>query len=271
MATEKRLEGKVALVTGGASGIGAETARVFGEHGAAVIVTDVNDELGENVAKEISDAGANAAYHHLDTSQEHEWEKVLPDVVSQFGRLDVLVNAAGRSGRMADGTAPPLVQGLPLDNWESVMSVNATGVFLGTKHAVAPMREAGGGSIINIVSIYSILGSDSNASYHASKGAARAFTKAAAVHCAHYKIRVNGVYPGFITTAMTKEVHAHPLYGGARLEATPMAEFGMPRDIALGCLYLASDDSRFVTGSELVIDGGVTATALKTSLLQQDI
>lgn len=266
MAENKRLEGKVALITGGASGIGAETVRVFGEQGACVLVTDISDAQGETVAKEITDLGGDASYMHLDTSQEEQWKKVFPETVSRYGRIDILVNAAGRSGRMADGTSPPRVDSLPLDNWEEVMSVNSTGVFLGTKHAVAPMREAGGGSIINIVSIYSMLGADASASYHASKGSARAFTKAAAIQCAPYKIRVNGVYPGFITTAMTKEVHAHPVYGGTRLESTPMAEFGMPRDIALGCLYLASDDSRFVTGSELVIDGGVTAAALKTNL-----
>ena len=271
MAAERRLEGKAALVTGGASGIGAETARVFAEHGASVTVTDVNDELGRSVVKEITDSGGTAAYDHLDTSREDEWTSVIPEAVSRYGRLDILVNAAGMSGRLADGSPAPRVEALPLDNWNAVMSVNATGVFLGTKHAIGPMREVGGGSIINIVSIYSMLGSDSSAIYHASKGAARTFTKTAAVQCAPYKIRVNGVYPGFIDTGMTKEVHAHPLHGGARLEATPLAEFGQPRDIALGCLYLASDDSRFVTGSELVIDGGVTATALKTSLLQQDI
>lgn len=271
MAGDKRLEGKAALITGGASGIGAETARVFAEHGASVTVTDINDTLGEAVAKEIVDAGGTAAYQHLDSSQEKEWEKVIPEAAARYGRLDILVNAGGISGRLADGSPAPRVEALPLDNWNSVMAVNATGVFLGTKHAVAPMREAGGGSIINVVSIYSMLGSDSSAIYHSSKGAARAFTKAAAVQCAPYKIRVNGVYPGFIDTGMTKEVHAHPLYGGARLEATPLAEFGQPRDIALGCLYLASDDSRFVTGSELVIDGGVTSTALKSSLLQQEM
>ena len=180
MAADKRLEGKVALVTGAASGIGAETARVFAKHGASVTVTDVNDALGETVAKEIMDAGGTASYRHLDTSQEAEWEIALSDAVSRYGRLDTLVNAAGMSGRLADGSPAPRVESLPLDNWNKVMSVNATGVFLGTKHAVAPMREAGGGSIINIVSIYGLLGSDSSAIYHASKGAARTFTKAAA-------------------------------------------------------------------------------------------
>ena len=266
MASERRLEGKAAFVTGGASGIGAETARVFGEHGASVTVADVNDAGGEAVAKEIVDAGGAAAYRHLDTSREAEWEKAVAEAVARHGRLDVLVNAAGVSGRMPDGATPPRADSLPLENWETVMCVNATGVFLGVKHAAAPMREAGGGAIVNIVSIYALLGSDSSAAYHASKGAARSLTKAAAIQLAPYGIRVNGIYPGFITTAMTREVHAHPLHGGVRLEATPLAEFGRPRDIALGCLYLASDDARFVTGSELVIDGGVTATALKSSL-----
>ena len=270
MASEKRLEGKTAFVTGGASGIGAETARVFGEHGASVTVADVNDAGGEAVAKEIVDAGGMAAYRHLDTSREAEWEKAVAEAVARYGRLDVLVNAAGISGRMPDGSTPPRVDSLPLENWEKVMSVNATGVFLGIKHAAASMREAGGGSIVNIVSIYALLGSDSNAGYHASKGAARSLTKAAAIQLAPCKIRVNGIYPGFIDTDMTREVHAHPLHGGVRLEATPLAEFGRPRDIALGCLYLASDDARFVTGSELVIDGGVTAAALKSSIHGED-
>lgn len=266
MASDRRLEGKAAFVTGGASGIGAETARVFGEHGASVTVADVDDAGGEAVAKEIVDAGGAAAYRHLDTSAEAEWEKAVAEAVARYGRLDVLVNAAGVSGRMPDGATPPRADSLPLENWETVMSVNATGVFLGVKHAAAPMREAGGGAIVNIVSIYALLGSDSNAAYHASKGAARSLTRAAAIQLAPYGIRVNGIYPGFIDTAMTREVHAHPLHGGVRLEATPLAEFGRPRDIALGCLYLASDDARFVTGSELVIDGGVTATALKTNI-----
>ena len=270
MASEKRLEGKAAFVTGGASGIGAETARVFGEHGASVTVTDIDDAGGEAVAKEIVGAGGMAAYRHLDTSRETEWEKAIAEAVARYGRLDVLVNAAGISGRMPDDPTSPRVDDLTLETWERVMSVNATGVFLGAKHVVAPMRDAGGGSIVNIVSIYGMVGSDSNASYHASKGAVRSLTRAAAIQYAPYKIRVNGVYPGFIDTDMTKEVHAHPLHGGVRLEATPLAEFGQPRDIALGCLYLASDDARFVTGSELVIDGGVTATALKTNLHRED-
>ena len=270
MASEKRLESKVAFVTGGASGIGAETARVFGEHGASVTVTDVNDAGGEAVAQEIVDAGGAAAYRRLDTSREAEWEKAIAEAAARHGHLDILVNAAGISGRMPDDPAAPRVDDLPLETWERVMSVNATGVFLGLKHAVAPMRDAGGGSIVNIVSIYALLGSDSNAGYHASKGAAMSLTRAAAIQLAPCNIRVNGVCPGFIDTGMTKEVHAHSLYGKARLEATPLAEFGSPRDVALGCLYLASDDARFVTGSELIIDGGVTATALKTNLHHED-
>lgn len=271
MTIEKRLDGKVALISGGASGIGAETARIFSKHGALVIVTDVNNTDGEAVVKEITKTGGNASYQTLDSSSEDDWGAAVSLVKSQHGRLDILVNSGGISGRLADGSPAPRVEALPLDNWNKVMAVNATGVFMGTKAVIELMRESGGGSVINIVSIYGMLGSDSSAAYHSSKGAARAFTKAAAVQCAPFKIRVNGVYPGFIDSGMTKEVHAHPLYGRARLDATPLSEFGTPRDIALGCLYLASDDSRFVTGSELVIDGGVTSTALKSSLFQQEV
>jgi NAD(P)-dependent dehydrogenase (short-subunit alcohol dehydrogenase family) len=180
-------------------------------------------------------------------------------VQERFGRLDIMLNAAGVSGRGADGATSPRVENLDIANWNHVMAVNATGVFLGTKHAIGPMLAAGGGSIINISSIYGIVGSINSASYHASKGAVRTFTKAAAAQYAAQGIRVNSVHPGFVDTPMTQPIHDDPERAGSRLAQTPAGHFGQPIDIAHGCLFLASDESRWMTGAELVIDGGMTA------------
>ena len=259
MTVGKRLEGKVAMITGGASGIGAASARLFAEHGAGVAIADLNDNLGRQVADEISAAGGAALYRHLDTSSEDEWRETMEAVLERFGRLDIMLNAAGVSGRGPDGATSPPVADLGLDNWNHVMAVNATGVFLGTKHAIGPMLAAGGGSIINISSIYGIVGSINSASYHASKGAVRTFTKAAAAQYAVQGIRVNSVHPGFVDTPMTQPIHDDPERSGPRLAQTPAGRFGQPIDIAHGCLFLASDESRWMTGAELVIDGGMTA------------
>ena len=259
MTVGKRLEGKVAMITGGASGIGAASARLFAEHGAGVAIADLNDNLGRQVADEVSAAGGSALYRHLDTSVEDEWIEVMKAVQERFGRLDIMLNAAGVSGRGADGATSPRVENLDIANWNHVMAVNATGVFLGTKHAIGPMLAAGGGSIINISSIYGIVGSINSASYHASKGAVRTFTKAAAAQYAAQGIRVNSVHPGFVDTPMTQPIHDDPERAGSRLAQTPAGHFGQPIDIAHGCLFLASDESRWMTGAELVIDGGMTA------------
>lgn len=259
MTVGRRLEGKVAMITGGASGIGAASARLFAEHGAGVAIADLNDNLGRQVADEISAAGGSALYRHLDTSEEDEWIEVMKAVQERFGRLDIMLNAAGVSGRGADGATSPRVEKLDIANWNHVMAVNATGVFLGTKHAIGPMLAAGGGSIINISSIYGIVGSINSASYHASKGAVRTFTKAAAAQYAAQGVRVNSVHPGFVDTPMTQPIHDDPERAGPRLAQTPAGHFGQPIDIAHGCLFLASDESRWMTGAELVIDGGMTA------------
>ena len=259
MTVGRRLEGKVAMITGGASGIGAASARLFAEHGAGVAIADLNDNLGRQVADEISAAGGQALYRHLDTSEEDEWIEVMKSVLERFGRLDIMLNAAGVSGRGADGATSPRVEKLDIANWNHVMAVNATGVFLGTKHAIGPMLAAGGGSIINISSIYGIVGSINSASYHASKGAVRTFTKAAAAQYAAQGVRVNSVHPGFVDTPMTQPIHDDPARAGPRLAQTPAGHFGQPIDIACGCLFLASDESRWMTGAELVIDGGMTA------------
>ncbi len=259
MTVARRLDGKVAMITGGASGIGAASARLFAEHGAAVAIADINDNLGLSVARQLEEAGGAASYIHLDTVDEEEWRQAIRALLERFGRLDIMLNAAGVSGRMPDGSAAPRVGEADLANWNRVMDVNATGVFLGTKHAIEPMRAAGGGSIINISSIYGIVGSVHNAAYHASKGAVRTFSKSAAAQYAGEGIRVNSVHPGFVDTPMTERVHRDPELARPRLDQTPLGRFGQPIDIAQGCLFLASDESRWMTGAELVIDGGMTA------------
>jgi NAD(P)-dependent dehydrogenase (short-subunit alcohol dehydrogenase family) len=261
----KRLENKVAIVSGGASGIGAETARTFAAHGASVMVADVQDVLGQSVVDEITDAGGTAMYRTLDVADEAAWEAVVGATVEAYGALHVLGNIAGISGRdpnmrvQTSGTAGPKLEDQTLEQWNRVMEINSTGVFLGTKAAIPHMREAGGGSIINISSICGIVGSHANAGYHASKGAVRIFSKAAAVQYASDKIRVNSVHPGFVDTPMTKPGHSNNKVARVRMEATLLGRFGRPSDIAMGCLYLASDEASWVTGSELVIDGGLTA------------
>lgn len=259
MAVGKRLEGKVAMITGGASGIGAASARLFAEHGAAVAIADINDNLGPRVVEEIEAAGGSAMYVHLDTASEDEWREAMAAVAERFSRLDIMLNSAGVSGRLPDGSAAPRVGEANLENWNHVMAVNATGVFLGTKYAIEAMLKAGGGSVINISSIYGIVGSEHNAAYHASKGAVRTFSKSAAAQYAKEGIRVNSVHPGFVDSPMTQPVHSDPARSAPRLAQTPMGCYGQPIDIANGCLFLASDESRWMTGAELVIDGGMTA------------
>ena len=261
----QRLTGKVAIVTGGASGIGAETARMFALHGAKVLLTDMNAALGQSMAKAITDQGGIASFETQDVRSETQWGKIAADAEKVYGRIDILCNIAGISGRdpklniQTSLTAGPRLAEQTLEQWNNVMEINATGVFLGTKAVIPAMQRAGGGSIINISSICGIVGSHANAAYHASKGAVRIFSKAAAIQYAPEKIRVNSVHPGFVDTPMTKPGHSNPDVARKRLEVTPLGRFGTPADIAAGCLYLASDEASWVTGSELVIDGGMTA------------
>jgi NAD(P)-dependent dehydrogenase (short-subunit alcohol dehydrogenase family) len=254
MATGTRLEGKVAIVTGGASGIGAETARVFAGEGATVIVCDVNEASGQAVADEINATGGSAIFRTLEVTDEAQWAERVGEAEELYGRVDVLTNIAGVSGRdprqnvQPTLTAGGLLEDQSLEKWHEVMEVNATGTFLGTKAVIAPMRRTGGGSIVNISSICGIVGSFANAAYHASKGAVRIFSKSVAIQYAGDGIRVNSVHPGFVDTPMTAPGHANPEVAQKRLDATPLGRFGTPRD-----------DSSWVTGSELVIDGGMTA------------
>ncbi len=266
MSLGQRLPGKVAIVTGGASGIGAETARVFALHGARVVLCDMQDDPGQQVAGEITASGGAAEYRTLDVCKEDQWIALAADVEKKYGRIDILGNIAGISGRPAGMTvqASGVMTGMALheqtlESWNRIMEVNSTGVFLGTKSVIPAMRRAGGGSIVNISSICGIVGSFANAAYHASKGAVRIFSKSAALQYAKDQIRVNSVHPGFVDTPMARPGLLGNESGKARMDATPLGRFGKPSDIALGCLYLASDDAAWVTGSELVIDGGMTA------------
>ena len=265
METGQRLSGKVAVVTGGASGIGAETARVFAAQGASIVVCDLNAAAGQAVAEEIGAGGGTAIFRPLEVTDEEQWAALIAETEDSHGKIDVLTNIAGISGRDTQQniqtglTAGGLLEDQSLETWNQVMAVNATGTFLGTRSVIAPMRRAGGGSIINISSICGIIGAFANAAYHASKGSVRIFSKAAAIQYAADAIRVNSIHPGFVDTPMTLPGHSNPEVVQQRIAATPLGRFGTPRDIAMGCLYLASDESAWVTGSELVIDGGMTA------------
>ena len=249
-----RLEGKVAIVSGGASGIGEATSRLFTREGARVVIADVNDELGAALESDIKNGGEEAAYLRLDVTDEAQWQSVVAETIYRYGRLDIVVNSAGISvpGR-------PSTEDQTVEDWDAVMAVNAKGVFLGTKHAIPEMRKVGGGSVINISSVYGNVGSRGGTAYHASKGAVRTFSKAAAIQYADEQIRVNSVHPGFVDTPMTETMHAQPAVHDERLSKTPLGRMGVPSDIAYGILYLASEESSFVTGSELIIDGGMTA------------
>lgn len=261
-----RLTGKVAIITGGASGIGAETSRLFAAHGCVVVMCDVQEDLGQTVAQEIRDSGGAAEYFHLDVTSEAEWIARVAATEQKYGKLNILGNIAGISGRPAGMTVQAtgvttgvMIAEQSLENWNQIMAVNSTGVFLGTKSAIPAMQRAGGGSVINISSICGIVGSFANGAYHASKGAVRIFSKSAAIQYAKDQIRVNSIHPGFVDTPMARPGLLGNESGKARMDATPLGRFGKPIDIANGCLFLASDESSWVTGSELVIDGGMTA------------
>lgn len=255
-----QVSGKVAVVTGGASGIGRATALTLGREGAAVMVSDLNQAGAEAVAAEIVAAGGKAQAMQQDTTDEDRWQAVIATTESAFGRLDVLVNNAGIA------IAGP-IETFSLADWRKQQAVNVDGVFLGVKHAFPAMRRAGGGSIVNISSIAGLRGNRSGlGAYSATKGAVRLFTKTAALEGAKDKIRVNSVHPGIIETPIWDAIlpggeagrNAGDLNVRARA-SVPTGVLGQPQDIANGILFLASDQSSYMTGSELVIDAGVTA------------
>ena len=254
-----RLEGKVALITGAAAGVegalmgfGGAAARLFAREGAKVVLTDILVEQGERSAAEIREMGGDAIFVKLDVTSDEDWQKAIEATLAAYGRLDVMINNAGTG-------APANVEDTTVDVWDGQMDVHAKGVFLGTKCAIPEMRKVGGGSIINTSSIYGLVGSPGSTAYHAAKGAIRIFSKAAAIQYAPDGIRVNSIHPGFMRTPMTRPRYEDPVRHSELLERIPMGRMGTADEIAYGMLYLASDESAFVTGSELVIDGGVTA------------
>ncbi len=248
-----RLEGKVALISGGARGQGAVEARMFAEEGASVVIGDILDDQGRQTEAELQELGYNVTYVHLDVTSEADWESAVQAAVSAYGKLDVLLNNAGILIRKS-------IEETTEDDWDRIFAVNAKGVFLGTKAAIPAMREAGGGSIINISSTAGLVGSpNGSASYTATKGAVRLFTKSTAIQHAREGIRCNSIHPGPIETDMIADTLNDPANMALRMQRLPLGRVGKPSEIAYGAIYLASDESSFVTGSEVVIDGGTTA------------
>ena len=248
-----RLKGKVALISGGAKGQGKVEAQLFSKEGAKVILGDILDDLGQEVAKDIQDTRGEATYVHLDVTNETDWKSSIEIVLKKYGRLDILVNNAGILIRKG-------IEDTTSEDWSRIMAINAKGAFLGIKSAIPVMRQSGGGSIINISSTAGLVASPSgSASYTATKGAVRLLTKSTAVQYAHENIRCNSVHPGPIDTDMIQDSITDPTKLTERMERLPMGRFGTAEEVAFGVLYLASDESSFVTGSELVIDGGHTA------------
>jgi len=245
-----RLAGKVALVSGAASGMGRSEAEIFAREGAKVILADVLEAEGKQVADKIGDA---ARFVKLDVTSEAEWDAAVKAAVSAFGKLDVLVNNAGISGTYDQDM-------LSSAAWDKVMSINAKGVFLGMKHAIPLMKQTGGGSIVNISSISGFVGQDGvHMAYNASKGAVRIMTKTAAVQFAPDGIRVNSVHPGFMPPMRTSKTSADPTWRAKMLAAVPMKREGRVEEVAHAVLFLASDEASYITGTELVVDGGYLA------------
>ena len=254
-----RLESRVALITGAAHGVrgelmgfGGAAAWLFAEEGAKVVLTDIDVDSGERTVAQMRDEGHDAMFLRLDVTDEDNWRNAIDATVDAYGGLNILVNNAGTAGR-------PTLEDTTEEMWQDQMDIHGKGVFLGTKYAIPHMREAGGGSIINISSIYGIVGSIASTPYHAAKGASRIFTKSAAIQLAGDGIRVNSVHPGFMLTPMTAQGAEEEERLNFMLERVPMGRMGDAMEIAHGILFLASDESSYITGSELVIDGGMTA------------
>ena len=248
-----RLEGKVALISGGSRGQGAVEAKLFAQEGAKVVIGDILDAEGQRIEAEINETGGECVYVHLDVTSEEDWRNAIGQAVSRFGKLDILVNNAGIY-------PPASIEDTTEELWDRIMDINGKGVFLGTKLAIHEMRKAGGGSIINISSVAGLRASAGAAAYGASKGAVRLLTKSTAIQYAGDNIRCNSVHPGVIETDMTLPNLLRDEDARQRsADRVPLGRVGQPEDVAWGVLFSASDESSFMTGSELVIDGGRTA------------
>src|SRR5580700_1756191 len=248
-----RLEDKVALITGGASGMGASMARIFAREGAKVVVADVLDEEGNKIVADITQANGAAMFRHLDVTSEAEWKAAVDATVAEFGKLDILVNNAGLSGSAVEDLFETAA-------WDRLMAVNAGGVFLGMKFAVPLMTAQGGGAIVNVSSISGITGQHGvHVGYNASKGAVRTLTKAAAVQHGRDNIRVNSVHPGLMPPMRTSGRTADPAVRAKMLEGVPLRRAGEIDEVANAVLFLASDEASYITGVELYVDGGFLA------------
>ena len=248
-----RLNGKVALVSGGASGMGQSEALIFAREGAKVVVADVMETEGRQVADKIKAAGGQGLFVKLDVGQEAEWDKAVNATVGAFGKLDVLVNNAGISGTFDQDM-------LSTAAWDTLMEINAKGVFLGMKTAIPAMQRAGGGAIVNISSISGFVGQQGvHMAYNASKGAVRIMTKTAAVQFAQHGIRVNSVHPGMLPPMRSSKGSADPTWREKMIRAVPMKREGRVEEVAHAVLFLASDEASYITGTELVVDGGYLA------------
>ena len=249
-----RLDGKVALISGGARGQGAAEALLFAREGAKVVFGDLLDDEGRQIEAQVAELGGDATYVHLDVTSAADWDAAVQTALDRYGRLDILVNNAGILGRRTG------LEDTTSEQWDAVLNVNAKGAFLGTKAAIPALRDAGGGSIVNISSIAGIIADPTGIpAYQASKGAVRLLTKSTALQHAADNIRCNSVHPGLIVTAMSEDVLADPDRRQEFFGSIPLGRLGTVDDIANGVLFLASDESSYVTGSELVIDGGLVA------------
>jgi NAD(P)-dependent dehydrogenase (short-subunit alcohol dehydrogenase family) len=247
-----RLDGKVALISGGARGQGACEARMFCEEGAKVVMGDILDDEGSALEKALRADGLDATYVHLDVTKEDDWRNAVEVTERTYGKLNVLVNNAGILLRKG-------IEETTEAEWDRIMSINVKGTFLGTRSALAAMRRAGGGAIVNISSTAGLVGGTNSAAYTATKGAVRLFTKATALQNVKDNIRCNSVHPGPIETDMISELVSDEAAWNSRMRLLPMGRAGKPEEIAYGVLFLASDESSYMTGSELVMDGGTTA------------